>query len=85
MLTLSASTLFCKCTCFAESKIIELDGKSTSGGDPGKTHLTCLDCTKKFCLDYHLPVCKDATESDVFTTCFRMFLPGILERYSNND
>jgi hypothetical protein len=73
-----ASALFCKCTCFSESKIIELGGQSTSGDDSGNGHSTCLDCTKKFCLDYHLPICKDATEDDVFTTCFRMFLRRLL-------
>jgi len=30
-----------------------------------------MDCNKQFCLDYHLPICKDATEDDVFTTCFQ--------------
>lgn len=44
---------------------------------PGRPHrnrkLSCSDCTRAFCLDYNLPICKDATEEDVFTTCFRMF------------
>ncbi|KXT00191.1 hypothetical protein AC578_7034 [Pseudocercospora eumusae] len=31
----------------------------------------CTDCTKKFCLSYNLPICKDATEEHVFTTCFQ--------------
>lgn len=40
---------------------------------PAKPHhkLTCADCTRAFCLDYNLPICKDATDEDVFTTCFR--------------
>jgi len=69
----ASSTTFCKCTCFAESKIIELDGQTSSASsvDSSGTYATCTDCTKKFCLDYHLPICKDATESDVFTTCFQ--------------
>ena len=32
----------------------------------------CNDCTRQFCLDYNLPICKKATMEDVFTTCFRM-------------
>jgi hypothetical protein len=34
-------------------------------------HLTCADCNRAFCLDYNLPICKDAREEDVFTTCFQ--------------
>ncbi|CEO58565.1 hypothetical protein PMG11_03277 [Penicillium brasilianum] len=33
--------------------------------------LSCNDCNRKFCLDYELPICKDAKEEDVFTTCFQ--------------
>ncbi|KAJ5675843.1 hypothetical protein N7462_008740 [Penicillium macrosclerotiorum] len=33
--------------------------------------LNCNDCNRKFCLDYDLPICKDAKEDDVFTTCFQ--------------
>jgi hypothetical protein len=33
--------------------------------------LNCNDCNRRFCLDYHLPMCKEAKEEDVFTTCFR--------------
>ncbi|KAI2791531.1 hypothetical protein POX_c04392 [Penicillium oxalicum] len=33
--------------------------------------LTCNDCNRKFCLDYKLPICKDAKEEDVFTMCFQ--------------
>ncbi|KAK2759332.1 hypothetical protein FQN54_002810 [Arachnomyces sp. PD_36] len=35
--------------------------------------LNCNDCNRQFCLDYHLPKCKGAKESDVYTTCFREF------------
>ncbi|KEF58977.1 uncharacterized protein A1O9_03820, partial [Exophiala aquamarina CBS 119918] len=40
---------------------------------PAKAHrkLTCADCTRAFCLDYNLPICKDAGDEDVFTTCFQ--------------
>lgn len=40
--------------------------------------LSCNDCNRKFCLDYELPICKDAKEEDVFTTCFRE-CPLVLE------
>ncbi|KAK5089380.1 hypothetical protein LTR70_007072 [Exophiala xenobiotica] len=33
--------------------------------------LTCNDCNRAFCLDYNLPVCKDAKEEDVFAQCFQ--------------
>lgn len=58
----------------------KLDGKATaaentsrSSSSPSRPHhkLTCADCTRAFCLDYNLPICKDAREEDVFTTCFR--------------
>ncbi|KIX02409.1 uncharacterized protein Z518_08350 [Rhinocladiella mackenziei CBS 650.93] len=32
---------------------------------------TCADCTRAFCLDYNLPICKNARDEDVFTTCFQ--------------
>ena len=35
----------------------------------------CNDCNRQFCLDYNLPICKKASMEDVFTTCFRKFLP----------
>ncbi|KAK5056235.1 hypothetical protein LTR84_012788 [Exophiala bonariae] len=40
---------------------------------PSKPHhkLSCADCTRAFCLDYNLPICKDAKDEDVFTTCFQ--------------
>lgn len=28
-------------------------------------------CNKAFCLSQRLPICKDAAEKDVFTTCFQ--------------
>jgi len=78
-------TSFCKCTCFSNSTIIPLDGEPATTtpvnagkpANPGrqkdvkKGHGTCLDCNKKFCLAYNLPICKDAKEEDVFTTCFQ--------------
>ena len=32
---------------------------------------TCADCNRALCLSYNLPICKNAQESDVFTTCFQ--------------
>ncbi|KAF2863857.1 hypothetical protein K470DRAFT_202730, partial [Piedraia hortae CBS 480.64] len=69
-------TSFCKCTCFnINSTIIPLDAPLSTGtvtkGDPPSKHRTCNDCTKQFCLDYHLPICQGAEEDDVFATCFQ--------------
>lgn len=42
------------------------------GHDPSVHHrLTCNDCTRAFCLNYNLPICKGAKDEDVFTSCFR--------------
>lgn len=44
----------------------------SSSSTPAKHHkLTCNDCNRAFCLDYNLPICRDAKEEDVFATCFR--------------
>ncbi|KAF1814712.1 hypothetical protein P152DRAFT_455750 [Eremomyces bilateralis CBS 781.70] len=77
----ASATSFCKCTCFSNSTIIALDGSKPSttarsgplslARDPKKGSGTCSSCNKKFCLDYNLPICKDATEDDVVTTCFQ--------------
>lgn len=69
-----AGTSFCKCTCFTNSTIIQLNTKhdTDSKTDAPKTaHGTCADCNRAFCLDYNLPICKGAKEEDVFTTCFQ--------------
>ncbi|KAK5274031.1 hypothetical protein LTR99_000714 [Exophiala xenobiotica] len=45
---------------------------TSQAAQPYKHHkLTCADCTRAFCLDYNLPICKNAEEEDVFTTCFQ--------------
>ncbi|KAK3112216.1 hypothetical protein LTR53_011754 [Teratosphaeriaceae sp. CCFEE 6253] len=73
----ASPTSFCKCTCFANSTLIPLDDSAGArSSDEGATPVTtqkrtCNDCTKAFCLDFHLPICQDATEADVFTTCFQ--------------
>ncbi|KAK3724211.1 hypothetical protein LTR37_001336 [Vermiconidia calcicola] len=80
-LSLAASpTTFCKCTCYSNSTIIPLDGPpsspsmgSNNSAENSSTpaHRTCNDCNKQFCLDLDLPICNEATEDDVFTTCFQ--------------
>lgn len=59
-----AYTEFCKCECFGEYEIIELR--------PQKEQLlTCNNCTRAFCLDQKLTICKEAKgEVDVTTSCF---------------
>ncbi|KAK5680483.1 hypothetical protein LTS10_007412 [Elasticomyces elasticus] len=74
----ASPTSFCKCTCFSNSTLIPLDDSTTTykpSADDSKASAkgrrSCMDCNKQFCLDYHLPICQDATEADVFTTCFQ--------------
>lgn len=52
--------------------------RSQRGGDKKYRTLNCNDCNRQFCLDYHLPKCKGAKESDVYTTCFREFCHTLL-------
>ncbi|KAI9673479.1 MAG: hypothetical protein M1817_002942 [Caeruleum heppii] len=40
------------------------DSKKATGGN-------CADCNRQFCLDYNLPICREAEEKDVFATCFQ--------------
>ena len=41
----------------------------------------CGDCNRQYCIDAHLPICKDATVGDVVATCFRaspsFFFPSL--------
>lgn len=51
-------------------------GNDDKEQDNKKAHhhtLTCNDCNRAFCLDYNLPICKNAKEEDVFAQCFRMY------------
>lgn len=81
-----APTSFCKCTCFTNSTIIPLTGPNPSfyrnllrrEDDPVSIFntttpraRTCADCNKQFCLNYNLPICKNAEEDNVFTSCFQ--------------
>lgn len=72
---MTAPPLFCKCTCFTNSKIIQLSANSPSSspreledraGSP-----SCSMCNRAFCREQRLPICKDAEEEDIFTTCFQ--------------
>ncbi|KAK9376253.1 uncharacterized protein V1513DRAFT_439755 [Lipomyces chichibuensis] len=61
----SAVTSFCKCTCFTNSTIIRMPEELSP-------NQSCSECTRKFCLNYNLPICKDAVEdTDVSTICFQ--------------
>ena len=70
----------CKCTCFStNSTLIPLYAPV----DPSKP---CLTCTRQFCIDQNLDICKDAKlgdsdgdtatgfEGDVWAKCFGKFL-----------
>ncbi|KAI0204425.1 hypothetical protein F4808DRAFT_456874 [Astrocystis sublimbata] len=61
----SSAPLFCKCTCFKNSTLIQL-----SSGD---SQASCAQCTHAFCLAQNLPICKDATPGteDVLSTCIQ--------------
>ncbi|KAI1007457.1 hypothetical protein K3495_g768 [Podosphaera aphanis] len=66
---------FCKCTCFTNSTIIPLSTHTSSqaagkAGTPAQT-VGCFTCNKAFCLSQRLPICKDAEEKDIITTCFQ--------------
>ncbi|KAI6713440.1 hypothetical protein JHW43_004042 [Diplocarpon mali] len=38
---------------------------------PRAASVSCATCNKAFCLSQRLPICKDAEEKDVLTTCFQ--------------
>jgi hypothetical protein len=71
-LTAPAPPSFCKCTCFSNSTIIPLSTHSSPSSDtPRAAGATCNTCNKAFCIAQHLPICKNAEEKDVLTTCFQ--------------
>ncbi|KTW28604.1 uncharacterized protein T551_02454 [Pneumocystis jirovecii RU7] len=64
---------YCKCTCFGNSVILRLN-------DPTTKNKPCQDCTKKYCLEQNLPICKNAQQkdpeeliksTDITTVCFQ--------------
>ncbi|KAK0744264.1 hypothetical protein B0T21DRAFT_447532 [Apiosordaria backusii] len=90
LVSASAPT-FCKCTCFTNSTIIPLgpihDPPPSPANPPPSSppsllsrrtsSNSCTQCNRAFCLKYNLPICKDAEEKDVVTSCF--------QRDSNKD
>ncbi|KAL7418230.1 hypothetical protein BDY24DRAFT_374522 [Mrakia frigida] len=52
----STSSLLCKCSCFTNSTIIPLFPPSISDSKH-----PCLSCTKSFCLEQKLEICKGAS------------------------
>ncbi|KAK5662322.1 hypothetical protein OQA88_8228 [Cercophora sp. LCS_1] len=75
-IVLASAQTFCKCTCFSNSTIISLGPKRDNPPPAGDNALrastaSCKQCTKAFCLDYNLPICKNAEEKDVVTNCFQ--------------
>ncbi|KAK4176403.1 hypothetical protein QBC36DRAFT_290548 [Triangularia setosa] len=87
----ASAPTFCKCTCFTNSTIIPLgpihDSPPSSPNQtpppppslltPRASSSSCTQCNRAFCLKYNLPICKDAEEKDVVTSCF--------QRDSNKD
>lgn len=66
---------------FLNPRNAENGDEDTDGdGTTHHKHLTCSDCNRAFCLDYNLPICKNAKEEDVFTQCFRKFIPSTSNR-----
>ena len=46
----------------------------------------CNDCNRQFCLDYmNLPICKGKDAGEIFTTCFRGFLPASIHLYDHHE
>lgn len=72
-LTCLAPPSFCKCTCFTNSTIIPLSTHTEKSNrlDIRASSAGCSLCNRAFCLEQRLPICKDAEEKDVFTTCFQ--------------
>ncbi|KAI0096270.1 hypothetical protein GGR51DRAFT_567360 [Nemania sp. FL0031] len=65
MTAAESAPLFCKCTCFKNSTLIQLGPQAS-----------CAQCTHAFCLAQNLPICKDAkdaadTNTDVLSTCIQ--------------
>ncbi|KAK4187416.1 hypothetical protein QBC35DRAFT_498747 [Podospora australis] len=70
---------YCKCTCFKNSTIVPLGPASGNSPPPSFLELekraassSCAQCNRAFCLQkMNLPICKDAEEKDVITSCFQ--------------
>ncbi|KAL2172690.1 hypothetical protein VTG60DRAFT_4136 [Thermothelomyces hinnuleus] len=42
---------------------------------PRSSSTSCKQCNRAFCLKYNLPICKDAEEKDIKTSCFQRDSP----------
>ncbi|KAH6617731.1 hypothetical protein B0J18DRAFT_259432 [Chaetomium sp. MPI-SDFR-AT-0129] len=42
---------------------------------PREASTSCKQCNRAFCLKYNLPICKDAEDKDIKTTCFQRDSP----------
>ncbi|KAK3292402.1 uncharacterized protein B0H64DRAFT_406574 [Chaetomium fimeti] len=42
---------------------------------PRESSTSCKQCNRAFCLKYNLPICKDAEEKDIKTSCFQRDSP----------
>ena len=69
----TAASTFCKCTCFTNSTIIPLGPQKHADRSLAAraSSSSCSQCNRAFCLDYNLPICKNAEEKDVITMCFQ--------------
>lgn len=78
----SSPPSFCKCTCFTNSTIIELNPPASSPEllirsthpsilEKRAPSAACTRCNRAFCIAQNLPICKNAEEKDIFTTCFQ--------------
>ncbi|BEJ18075.1 hypothetical protein CspHIS471_0703520 [Cutaneotrichosporon sp. HIS471] len=54
-------TSYCKCICFSNSTIVALDRPNVDLSKP------CMSCTRQFCLDLKLQICKGATVPELDT------------------
>ncbi|KAH6842669.1 hypothetical protein B0I37DRAFT_448108 [Chaetomium sp. MPI-CAGE-AT-0009] len=42
---------------------------------PRESSTSCKQCNRAFCMKYNLPICKDAEEKDIKTSCFQRDSP----------
>lgn len=78
-LVAASAQTYCKCTCFKNSTIVPL-GPGPASPPPSSlfklerraASSSCAQCNRAFCLQkMNLPICKDAEEKDVITSCFQ--------------
>ncbi|KAI1813863.1 hypothetical protein GGS20DRAFT_448745 [Poronia punctata] len=69
-----SAPLFCKCTCFKNSTLIQLK--------PGSS---CTQCTHAFCLSQSLPICNDPNNNNSDPTDTTAVLSTCIQRDSRKD